>query len=76
MWNTFKTNVVLPLAVRIGSLGTGYLVGFGINAEHADWVGMGIAGALLISVDLMLSWVRRWSIVAKTIDTVLYGQTK
>lgn len=65
MIEAIKSNVLLPTATRIGFTVTGLLVGLGANAQHADWVGTGVAGALLIGVDLMLAWLRKRSIQRK-----------
>lgn len=52
MWEVIKTNVLLPSLGRVGSAATGYLVAIGANQQHADWVGVGLVGAILIAVDL------------------------
>lgn len=65
MNNPIITNVLLPMTTRVGVGITGYLVGIGATAQYADWVGTGVAGALLIGVDLMLAWFRKRSIVRK-----------
>lgn len=63
MLQIIKTNILLPASTRLGSLATGALIGIGANATHADWVGTGIAGALLISVDLGLAYLRKQKII-------------
>lgn len=73
MWEIIKTNVLLPGAGRLGSLSTGALIGIGANSTHADWVGTGIAGAILIGTDLLLSWLRKRSIVDRTFKQVIEG---
>lgn len=71
MINAIKSNLLAPLGTRIGTLVTGGLVGMGINAVHADWVGTGVAGALLIGCDLMLAWLRKQAIVNKAFKQIM-----
>lgn len=59
------SNVVAPLATRLGTLATGGLIGLGANSTHADWVGTGIAGGFFIVTDLGLAWLRKRSIQNK-----------
>lgn len=65
MLEAFKANVVLPVSTRLGMGTTGFLVGLGANAQHADWVGTGVAGVILVGVDLMLAWLRKRGIQNK-----------
>lgn len=65
MLDLLKSNVLAPLATRLGTLATGGLLGIGANATHADWVGTGIAGGFLIAMDLGLAWLRKRSIQNK-----------
>lgn len=63
--NPVGSNIIAPLATRLGSLATGALVATGANTTHADWVGTGIAGAFFIATDLGLAWLRKRSIQNK-----------
>lgn len=61
------SNVLVPLFTRVGTLATGFLVGMGANTNHAEWVGLGVAGLGLIGVDLGLAWLRKRSIQRKAV---------
>lgn len=71
MLHIIKTNVLLPLATRLGSITTGLLVGWGLNSVHSNWVGTGVAGLLLISTDLLLAWMRKLAITNQAVARVL-----
>lgn len=70
MFKTINTNVIQPLAVRLGTAATGFLVGQGINAQHADSIGIGVAAVLLVGCDLLASWLRRRQIVNQTVNAL------
>lgn len=59
IWDVVKTNVLLPMVGRIGTASATVLVGYGINASHAEQVGVGVTAAGLIIFDLCLSWYGR-----------------
>lgn len=59
MWEPIKTNLLLPLAGRIGTAATTALVAAGINSEHANMLGIGVVGVLLIACDLVTSYFTR-----------------
>ncbi|QCS37239.1 hypothetical protein [Tortoise microvirus 73] len=67
MFKQISELILKPGATRLGSLASGVLVGMGANAEHADWVGIGITGALLVGADLMAAWLRKRSIERKAV---------
>lgn len=71
MLDLIKHNLLLPASTRLGSLVTGVLVGVGANSTHADWVGTGVAGALLIGTDYMLAWLRKKSIERNAFNKAL-----
>lgn len=75
MLELIKHNLLLPASTRLGSLVTGVLVGVGANSTHADWVGTGVAGALLIAADLGLAWLRKKNIQKAAFNKAL-GVTK
>lgn len=59
MWETIKTNVIWPLVGRIGTGTATVLVGYGVNADHAAQVGIGVTAAGLIAFDLAISYLNR-----------------
>ena len=59
MWDTLKKNVILPLGGRLGSLVAGALVPYGVHAQSADMLGIGIVGIGLVSCDLIASYINR-----------------
>lgn len=67
MWEAIKANVFLPASTRLGTGTTGVLIGYGANAQHADWVGLGVQGAILIGIDFMLAWFRKRAIQRKAV---------
>ncbi|QCS37225.1 hypothetical protein [Tortoise microvirus 71] len=67
MFKQINDLLVKPMATRLGTMATGALIGLGANATHADWVGTGVAGALLIGADLMAAWLRKRSIERKAV---------
>lgn len=52
-------NVVLPLLTRLGTMAGTSLIAWGVNAEHANMVEVGVTGLALIAVDLGMSWLGR-----------------
>lgn len=71
MWEIIKSNVLAPAATRLGSFASGGLMAVGANADHAQQVGLGIAAAVLIGLDLGLAYLRKRIIINKTFaDTV------
>lgn len=52
-------NVVLPLFTRLGTMAGTSLIAWGVQAEHANMVEVGVTGLLLIGVDLGMSWIGR-----------------
>lgn len=62
MFDTIKNTVLYPLAGRIGSITTGWLVGqhpwFG--GEYADHIGLGLTALLVLGIELMArqAWFR------------------
>lgn len=51
--NTFVKNVLEPLVGRIGTFIGGVLLTYGVGVEHANLIGMGIAAAIFVSIDLV-----------------------
>lgn len=70
MFSQFKSNVLAPVSTRLGSLVSGGLVGLGAQTDHANWVGIGVASGLLISVDLMAAWLRKRAIQRKAVSSI------
>lgn len=55
-----KENVLLPLCNRLGTAAATWLiVRYGISADTAHDLAIGITAAGLIMTDLFLSWMRR-----------------
>ena len=52
-------NVLGPLLARIGTAGAAYLVGFGINAEHANNIMVGATAVVLVAIDLGVGYYNR-----------------
>ncbi|HEY8577069.1 MAG TPA: hypothetical protein VIL88_12095 [Devosia sp.] len=67
MFKQINDLILKPLSTRLGTMVTGGLIGLGANAQHADWVGTGIAGGLLIGADLLAAWLRKRSIERKAV---------
>lgn len=59
MWNTIKTNLVLPALGRFGTSAATYLVGMDIAETHAVQITTGISALILVGLDLVASWAMR-----------------
>lgn len=59
MLNSLKKNLIWPLAGRLGSILGGALIPYGVHAESAETVAIGVIGVLLVAVDLVGSYVSR-----------------
>lgn len=70
MLQSIKQNVLLPLATRLGSILAGILAPFGVHAEGAQMLAIGLIGVLLIGVDLVAAWLRK----NKIVNDVLTGK--
>lgn len=59
MWNTIKTNLVLPALGRFGTSAATYLVGMDIAETHAVQITTGLSALILVGLDLVASWAMR-----------------
>lgn len=59
MWNTIKTNLVLPALGRFGTSAATYLVGMDIAETHAIQITTGLSALILVGLDLVASWSMR-----------------
>lgn len=71
MWSLIKSNVLAPLATRLGTSIAGALVAYGMNADHAAQVGVGLTAAVLVAWDLFWAWRRKAGIEASAVNRVL-----
>lgn len=60
MFKGITDHVVLPLATRVGTVtGTWLVTEFGVNADHAHSVGIGVTAAGLVIAELFARWLLR-----------------
>lgn len=59
MWETVKRNVVRPMAERLGTMAGMALVPFGVHAETAEMVTIGIISIGFVACDLVADWLKR-----------------
>lgn len=62
MWDVIKKNVVYPLGERLGTMVATSLIPFGVHAETAEMVTIGIISIGLIACDLIAARFRRKAI--------------
>lgn len=73
MLKNIKETVIAPLCTRLGTLLAGVLAPFGVHAEFAHMLAIGVIGAGLIACDLVLAQLRKRKIIADTLDGVANG---
>lgn len=76
MLNLILTNVIYPLAGRLGTSTTAVLVTQGVSQQHADWLALGLMGLAGVAWDLGAAWLRKRSIVDKTFRQTVEGMLK
>lgn len=59
MLENLKKNVVRPLAEMLGTKLAIALVPFGVHADSAEALALGIIGVGLVACDLVYDWLRR-----------------
>lgn len=60
MLSTIKTNIVVPLLARGGTIAATWLiVNYGVDADLAKQIGLGFTAAGLVIADLMIGYVNR-----------------
>lgn len=78
MFEAIKTHVVYPLFGRVGTGAATVLVGYGVNATHAQQIGLGLAAAGLVVFDLLVGYLNRKAmanrVFAKTVEGILSGR--
>ncbi|SEQ49314.1 hypothetical protein SAMN05428969_3270 [Devosia sp. YR412] len=62
MWDAIKKNVVRPMAERLGTIVATSLVPFGVHADSAGMLTIGIIGVGLVAVDLIAARFNRKAI--------------
>lgn len=63
MLKTIKETVVGPLSTRLGTLLAGVLAPYGVHADFANMVAIGVIGTGLVACDLVLAQLRKRKIV-------------
>lgn len=52
--NAMMTEFVWPIFGRLGTFVSGSLVTYGVAVEHSNSIGLGVAAALFVGVDLLV----------------------
>lgn len=57
---TVLNEILGPLALRLGSITAGVLGGYGVTHDHANMVGVGVTGVLLVAAELAIrNWIKK-----------------
>lgn len=64
----FKKLIVGPMSTRLGTLIAGILAPFGVQADYAHMLGIGVVGLGLIAVDLVAAEARRRKLISEVSD--------
>lgn len=59
MLQVIRNNVLYPLAGRLGTATSTFLVSYGVATDHADWVRLGVMGLAGVAFDLGVSFLYR-----------------
>ena len=58
MWKLFVSEVTKPIARRVGSIASGYLISVGVSQDVTTTIVTGLTAAILVGVDLAVEkWV-------------------
>lgn len=75
MLELLKTNLVKPLAGRLGTAAAAWLLTLGVSGPLAQQIAVGVTAVALLTADLVLSWIGRREVVNKTLS-VIYPDLK
>lgn len=79
MLDLMRVNVLMPLMSRLGTMTASILVPFGVHAELAQQIGIGVTAAGLVIFDLTAAYLNRKhiakSVAAKAVDGMANGLT-
>lgn len=80
LFRNVVTNVVLPALGRTGTAVATVLVGYGVQAEPAHQIGVGVAAAVAVGLDLVSDWWGRRTVADKTfreaVGTIWNGEAR
>lgn len=74
MIEAIKTNLIMPMATRVGTATSFWLVGLGVAQHEANILGSALTVAIGVGIDLMLAWYRKRAIVRKAVGGVPHGE--
>lgn len=73
MYKTVLENIVRPLLTRLGSYGSGLLVGAGVATHDATVISVGVTTAALVGIDLIASYINRKALERKAVQEAVRG---
>ena len=65
MSNIIIENIAKPLASRVGTALSAWLIAQGVNYSHAENIALGLVAVALVSVDLVSSYFSRKKLKGK-----------
>lgn len=78
MWDSIKINILYPAVGRLGTVLIATVVGWGVSAQHADWLSIGLLGIGGAAFDLGVGFLRKRLVIktaiSETLDVVLNGK--
>lgn len=72
MWDSIKINILYPAVGRLGTVLTTTVVGWGVSAQHADWLAIGLLGLGGAAFDLGVGFLRKRLVIKTVMQEALY----
>jgi hypothetical protein len=58
MWKVFVSQITKPIARRVGSIASGFLLSVGVSSDVTTTIVTGLTAAILVAADLVVEkWV-------------------